>query len=169
MGWSLLQRSPTMCLNTITKPPVWGGQGPYKDCRATDNDDDYIITSKAILGYSHVTNIIVLGTKPEESRHQHHYLRHHQDCDRHHYYVLSFNAAPIHTKRRPSATCYLYLTPCYTRKGTQSPLGSKTVCKAYMRVYGASQERTRASSQLSACTARRRRKKTKWNKVIPYM
>jgi hypothetical protein len=23
-----------------TKPPVWGGQGPYKDCRATDDDDD---------------------------------------------------------------------------------------------------------------------------------
>jgi hypothetical protein len=22
------------------KPPVWGGQGPYKDCRATDDDDD---------------------------------------------------------------------------------------------------------------------------------
>jgi hypothetical protein len=22
------------------KPQVWGGQGPYKDCRATDYDDD---------------------------------------------------------------------------------------------------------------------------------
>jgi hypothetical protein len=22
------------------KPPVWGGQGPYKDCRAIDDDDD---------------------------------------------------------------------------------------------------------------------------------
>jgi hypothetical protein len=22
------------------KPLIWGGQGPYKDCRATDDDDD---------------------------------------------------------------------------------------------------------------------------------
>jgi hypothetical protein len=22
------------------KPLLWGGQGPYKDCRATDNDND---------------------------------------------------------------------------------------------------------------------------------
>jgi hypothetical protein len=22
------------------KPAMWGGQGPYKDCRATDDDDD---------------------------------------------------------------------------------------------------------------------------------
>jgi hypothetical protein len=22
------------------KPPVWGVQGPYKDCRATDDDND---------------------------------------------------------------------------------------------------------------------------------
>jgi hypothetical protein len=46
-GWSLVQRSPTVCLNKITKPPVWDGQGPYKDCRATDDDDDddgYIAT-----------------------------------------------------------------------------------------------------------------------------
>jgi hypothetical protein len=21
---------------------VWGGQGPYKDCRATDGDDDHV-------------------------------------------------------------------------------------------------------------------------------
>jgi hypothetical protein len=39
-GSSLVQRSPTKCLNKITKPPVLGGQGPYKDCRATDDDDD---------------------------------------------------------------------------------------------------------------------------------
>jgi hypothetical protein len=39
-GWSLARKSPTKCLNKITKPPVWGGQGPYKDCRATDDDDD---------------------------------------------------------------------------------------------------------------------------------
>jgi hypothetical protein len=24
----------------ITKPLLWGGQGPYKDCGATDDDDD---------------------------------------------------------------------------------------------------------------------------------
>jgi hypothetical protein len=34
MGWSLAQNSPTKCLNNIKKPPVWGGQGPFKDCRA---------------------------------------------------------------------------------------------------------------------------------------
>jgi hypothetical protein len=32
--------SPTKGLTKITKPPVRGGQGPYKDCRATDDDDD---------------------------------------------------------------------------------------------------------------------------------
>jgi hypothetical protein len=37
-GWSLAQMSPTKCLNTIMKPPVWGGQGPYKYCRATDDE-----------------------------------------------------------------------------------------------------------------------------------
>jgi hypothetical protein len=36
-GWSRYQD--TECLNKIKKPPVWGGQGPYKDCRATDDDD----------------------------------------------------------------------------------------------------------------------------------
>jgi hypothetical protein len=41
-GWSLVQRSPTVCLNKITKPPVWDGQGPYKDCRATDDEDDFL-------------------------------------------------------------------------------------------------------------------------------
>jgi hypothetical protein len=25
-----------VCLNKITKPPVCGSEGPYKDCRATD-------------------------------------------------------------------------------------------------------------------------------------
>jgi hypothetical protein len=39
-GWSLVQRSRTKCLNKITKPPEWGGQGPYKDCRAIDDDDE---------------------------------------------------------------------------------------------------------------------------------
>jgi hypothetical protein len=29
-----------MCLNKIKKPPVWGVQGRYKDCRATHDDDD---------------------------------------------------------------------------------------------------------------------------------
>jgi hypothetical protein len=38
-GWSLVQRSPTKCFHKITKPPAWGGQGPYKNCRATDKDD----------------------------------------------------------------------------------------------------------------------------------
>jgi hypothetical protein len=41
LSWPLVQRSPTECLNQITKPPVWGGQGPYEDCRATDEDDEY--------------------------------------------------------------------------------------------------------------------------------
>jgi hypothetical protein len=39
MGWSLIQRSPTNCLTKITKPPVWGGPGPYMACRATDDDE----------------------------------------------------------------------------------------------------------------------------------
>jgi hypothetical protein len=29
--------------NKIKKSPVWGGQDPYKDCRATDDDDDGIL------------------------------------------------------------------------------------------------------------------------------
>jgi hypothetical protein len=36
--------SPTKCLHKITKPPVWGDQGPYKDSRATDDDDDDVKT-----------------------------------------------------------------------------------------------------------------------------
>jgi hypothetical protein len=32
--------NPAECPNKITKPPVWDGQGPYKDCRATDDDDE---------------------------------------------------------------------------------------------------------------------------------
>jgi hypothetical protein len=39
-GWSLIQRSPAEYPNKITKPPLWGGQGPYTDCWATDDDDD---------------------------------------------------------------------------------------------------------------------------------
>jgi hypothetical protein len=46
-GCSLVQRSPTKCSHKITKPPVWGGQGPYKDCRATDDDDDDDMQGKA--------------------------------------------------------------------------------------------------------------------------
>jgi hypothetical protein len=38
--WSLVQRSPAMCLNKTTKPSAWDGKRPYKDCRATDDDDD---------------------------------------------------------------------------------------------------------------------------------
>jgi hypothetical protein len=37
-GWSLVQGSPAKCFNKMTKPPVWGGHGPYKQCRATDDD-----------------------------------------------------------------------------------------------------------------------------------
>jgi hypothetical protein len=50
-GWSLVQRSPTVCLNKITKPPVWGGQGPYKVCRATAAaaDDDVMIVKRLSL------------------------------------------------------------------------------------------------------------------------
>jgi hypothetical protein len=44
-SWSLVQRSPTKCPNKITKPSVWGGQGPYRDCiaaaTAADDDADY--------------------------------------------------------------------------------------------------------------------------------
>jgi hypothetical protein len=39
-GWSLLQKSANICRNKITKPPVWGGQGPYKDRRATEEEKD---------------------------------------------------------------------------------------------------------------------------------
>jgi hypothetical protein len=34
------KRSPTRCLNKIMKPLAWGGQGPYKDCRTTDDDEN---------------------------------------------------------------------------------------------------------------------------------
>jgi hypothetical protein len=37
-GWSLVQRSPTVYLNKITKLPQWGGQSSYNDCRATDDE-----------------------------------------------------------------------------------------------------------------------------------
>jgi hypothetical protein len=39
-GWSLHLRGPTTYLNKITKRPVWGGQGPYKDSRASDDIDE---------------------------------------------------------------------------------------------------------------------------------
>jgi hypothetical protein len=39
----IFERSPTNCLKQITKPPVWGGQVPYKDCWATDDDDNECI------------------------------------------------------------------------------------------------------------------------------
>jgi hypothetical protein len=39
-GLIIRPRSLTKCLNKITKPPVWGGQGPYKDRRVPDDDDD---------------------------------------------------------------------------------------------------------------------------------
>jgi hypothetical protein len=38
MGWSLFQMSPAECPNNISKPSMWGGLGPYKDCTATDDD-----------------------------------------------------------------------------------------------------------------------------------
>jgi hypothetical protein len=51
-GWSLVhQRRPTMFLNRNTKPSVWGGQGPYKDCRATDDNDDMEHTDKYWIGH----------------------------------------------------------------------------------------------------------------------
>jgi hypothetical protein len=34
------QRSPTKYLTKTAKPPMCGGQGPWEDCRATDDDDD---------------------------------------------------------------------------------------------------------------------------------
>jgi hypothetical protein len=39
-GWSLVRRSPAKRRYKITKPPVWGDQGLYKDWTATDDDDD---------------------------------------------------------------------------------------------------------------------------------
>jgi hypothetical protein len=47
-GWSLVQSSPIKYLITITKPPVWDGQGPYKDCTATavDEEHTWVETSK---------------------------------------------------------------------------------------------------------------------------
>jgi hypothetical protein len=50
-GWSLIQGSPTKCLNKITKPPVWGGQDPYKVCRTTDDDKTYDIETRALELY----------------------------------------------------------------------------------------------------------------------
>jgi hypothetical protein len=41
-GLSLVQRNPTKCRNKITKPPVRGSQGPYKNCKV-DDDDGVII------------------------------------------------------------------------------------------------------------------------------
>jgi hypothetical protein len=40
-GWSLFQKSPTKFVNRLRNLCVWSVQGPYKDCRATDDDDDY--------------------------------------------------------------------------------------------------------------------------------
>jgi hypothetical protein len=49
-GWSLVQRSPPVCLNKITKPQcVWGGQGPYKDCRAIDDDKGLRLATLLLL------------------------------------------------------------------------------------------------------------------------
>jgi hypothetical protein len=39
-GWSHVQRSPTVCLIRLRNLSIWGGQGPYKDCRDIDDDDD---------------------------------------------------------------------------------------------------------------------------------
>jgi hypothetical protein len=33
----------------IKNPPVWGGQGPYKDCRATDEIMNIILLSYVIF------------------------------------------------------------------------------------------------------------------------
>jgi hypothetical protein len=37
---TLVQSSLIKYFNKFTKPPVRGGQGPYKDCRATDDVDN---------------------------------------------------------------------------------------------------------------------------------
>jgi hypothetical protein len=34
----------------ITKPLLWGGQGPYKDCGATDDDEDS--SRRSIVGFT---------------------------------------------------------------------------------------------------------------------
>jgi hypothetical protein len=39
-GWSLFQKSPTTFLNRLQNLRVWSVQGPYKDCRAADEEDD---------------------------------------------------------------------------------------------------------------------------------
>jgi hypothetical protein len=36
--WQWLLKQASQTVKYIMKPPVWGGQGPYKDCRATDDD-----------------------------------------------------------------------------------------------------------------------------------
>jgi hypothetical protein len=66
MGWSLVQKSPAKCLNKITKPPVWGGQGPYKDCRATDDngDDDESNMQSLMALHSHTSIILVTRNRP---------------------------------------------------------------------------------------------------------
>jgi hypothetical protein len=48
-GWPLVQRSPTKCVNTITKPLVWSGQGLYKDCRAVENDVKILVLNQTRL------------------------------------------------------------------------------------------------------------------------
>jgi hypothetical protein len=55
--------SRTKCLNKITKPPVWGGQGTCKECRATDNgDDDYPVS---------VDNRFTVAYKPTDEEQGH--------------------------------------------------------------------------------------------------
>jgi hypothetical protein len=49
----------------ITKPPVWGGKGPYKDCRATDDDD--LLKYEAKVNYS-VTADCPLSSRIRESQ-----------------------------------------------------------------------------------------------------
>jgi hypothetical protein len=49
-GWSLVQRSPTDFLNKITKPPVWGVQGPYKD--SSDDDVNWYSRGRCCLRIS---------------------------------------------------------------------------------------------------------------------
>jgi hypothetical protein len=46
-GWFFVQRSPAECLK-FAKPLVWGSQGPYKDCRATDDDVILVLLLRSI-------------------------------------------------------------------------------------------------------------------------
>jgi hypothetical protein len=57
------QRSPTKCPYKSTNPPVSGGQGPYMDCRATDDDEaSHYTTFSSIFGPHTLFSILFPNT-----------------------------------------------------------------------------------------------------------